>query len=78
MSDSDKRNIKWSDKYSVSISRIDDEHKQFIDVINKAIATKEHNDNQKNKGQTLFYLISVCPYYVCPYYVNYFRIITEF
>ena len=37
--------IEQDDKYSVGISKIDDEHKQFIDIINEAIATRELNDD---------------------------------
>ncbi len=29
----------------MGISKIDDEHKQFIDIINEAIATRELNDD---------------------------------
>ena len=36
--------IKWEDKYSVSISMIDEEHKKLIGILNKVIFTKEHND----------------------------------
>ncbi len=46
--------IEWSDKYSVGISKIDYEHKQFIDIINKAIATKEHNDNPEELKEILY------------------------
>ncbi len=45
--------IEWDDKYSVDISRIDDEHKQFIDIINQAIATKEHNGNPEELKEVL-------------------------
>ena len=45
--------IEWDDKYSVGISRIDDEHKQFIDIINKAIATKKHNDDPEELKKVL-------------------------
>ena len=45
--------IEWDDKYSVGISRIDDEHKQFIDIVNKAIATKEHNGNPEELREVL-------------------------
>ncbi len=46
--------IKWNDKYSVGISVIDDEHKKFIDIINKAIITKEHNDNPEELKEVLY------------------------
>ncbi len=34
--------IEWDDKYSVNVSLIDEEHKKFIDLINKVIFAKEH------------------------------------
>ena len=37
--------ITWDDKYSVGISSIDEEHKKFIDIINKVIDAKQHTDN---------------------------------
>ncbi len=49
--------ITWNDKYSVGISKIDDEHKQFINIINKAIATKEHNGNPEELREVLYGLI---------------------
>ena len=45
--------IEWDDKYSVGISKIDDEHKQFIDIINEAIATKKHNDDPEELREVL-------------------------
>ncbi len=45
--------ITWKDKYSMGISRIDDEHKKFIDIINKAIVTKEHNNNPEELKEVL-------------------------
>ncbi len=53
----DREDIKWDDKYSVGISRIDSEHKQFIDIINKAIATKEHNDNPEELEEVLYSIV---------------------
>ena len=46
--------IEWDDKYSVGISGIDDEHRQFIDIINMAIATKEHKDNPEELREVLY------------------------
>ena len=46
--------IEWDDKYSVGISKIDDEHKQFIDIVNEAIAAKEHNDNPEELKELLY------------------------
>jgi hemerythrin len=45
--------IEWDDEYSVGISRIDDEHKQFIDIINMAIATKERNGTPEELKEVL-------------------------
>jgi hemerythrin-like metal-binding protein len=49
--------IEWNDKYSVGISIIDEEHKEFIDIINKVIATKEHNDNPEEVRKILYEMI---------------------
>ncbi len=49
--------IKWNDKYSVSISIIDEEHKEFIDIINKVIVTKEHNGNPGEVREVLYKMI---------------------
>lgn len=45
--------IEWDDKYSMGISRIDDEHKQFINIVNKAIAAKKHNGNPEELKEVL-------------------------
>ena len=37
--------IEWTDKFSVDVSIIDEEHKTLIDIFNKAIIAYEHNDN---------------------------------
>jgi len=39
--------IEWSDKYSVGISKIDEEHKKLIGIINKAVAARRHKDNSR-------------------------------
>ncbi len=45
--------IEWDDKYSVGISTIDEEHKQLIGIINKAIAARQHIDNSKEITEIL-------------------------
>ncbi|MGR3175586.1 MAG: bacteriohemerythrin [Candidatus Scalindua sp.] len=45
--------VEWDDKYSVDISIIDEEHKKFIDIINKAIVAKEHNGNPEEIKEVL-------------------------
>ena len=45
--------IEWDDKYSVGISMIDEEHKKLIDIINKAIFAKRHNDNPEEINEVL-------------------------
>ena len=35
--------IEWSNKYSVGVSVIDEEHRGFIETINKVIAVKQRN-----------------------------------
>ena len=37
----------------MGISKIDDEHKQFIDIINKAIVTKEYNGDPEELKEVL-------------------------
>ncbi len=37
--------IEWDDKYSVGISIIDEQHKELINIINKAIVAKQHHCN---------------------------------
>ena len=39
--------IEWNDKYSVGISKIDEEHKKLIGIINKAVVASKHKDNSK-------------------------------
>ena len=46
--------IEWDDKYSVGISGINDEHRQFIDIINMAIATNESSDNPRELREVLY------------------------
>ena len=36
--------IKWDDKYSVNVLMIDEEHKKFIDIINKATHVQKYNN----------------------------------
>ncbi len=40
--------IEWDDKYSVGVSIIDEEHKKLIDIINKVIVAKQHNNNSED------------------------------
>ena len=39
--------IKWDDKYSVGISMIDEEHKKFIDILNKATYVKQYENSPR-------------------------------
>ena len=45
--------IEWKEKYSVGISVIDEEHKKFIDIINKANVAKKHNGNPEGVKEVL-------------------------
>ncbi len=45
--------IKWNENYSVGISIIDEEHKEFIVIIDKVIVIKEHNDNPEEVREIL-------------------------
>ena len=48
---------KWDNKYSVGISIIDEEHKELIDIINKAVAIKENNCNPEEIREILYEMI---------------------
>jgi hemerythrin len=48
--------IKWDDKYSMGIPMIDEGHKKFIDIINKAVAIKENNGNPEEIKEVLNYM----------------------
>ena len=45
--------IKWDDKYSLGLPIVDEEHKEFIGILNKAIFAKEHNDNPEEIREVL-------------------------
>ncbi len=45
--------FKWDAKYSVGISIIDEEHRKFIEIINKAIVAKEQSDNPEEIKEVL-------------------------
>ena len=49
----DRKYIKWDNKYCVGISRFDNEHKEFIDIINKAIVMNEHNNNPEELKEVI-------------------------
>ncbi len=39
--------IKWNEKYNVGVSKIDEEHKKLIDIINEAVVASRHKDNSE-------------------------------
>jgi hemerythrin len=45
--------FKWDVKYSVGISIIDEEHRKFIDIINKAIVARKQSDNPEKVKEVL-------------------------
>lgn len=45
--------IEWDDKYSVGVSTIDEEHKEFIGILNKAIVAKQYNNNPEEIREVL-------------------------
>ncbi len=49
--------IEWNEKYSVGISLIDGEYKEFIDMINKVLVTKEQNDKPEEVREVLYEMI---------------------
>jgi hemerythrin len=46
--------IEWDDNYSVNVSIIDEQHKKLIDIINKAITAKRHNDRPEEISEILY------------------------
>jgi len=46
---SDKDFIKWKDEYSVGISYIDDQHKKFLDMINKLVEACNQGEDVASK-----------------------------
>ncbi len=49
--------LEWSNEYSVGVSVIDEEHKGFIDIINKIIAAKQRNYSQEEVDKILGELV---------------------
>jgi hemerythrin len=49
--------IEWSNKYSVGVSVMDEEHKGLIDTINKVIAARQRNYSQEEVEEILSELV---------------------
>ncbi len=49
--------IEWSDKYSVNVAIIDEEHKNFIDIFNRVTVIKQSNYSQEEVGEILDELV---------------------
>ncbi len=45
--------IEWNEKYSLDVPEIDEDHKKLIDIINKAVLSKEHDDNPAELKEVL-------------------------
>ena len=45
--------IEWDDKYCVGIKRIDNDHKRYIDTLNKLILLKKNNETPDGIKQVL-------------------------
>ncbi|MBC8555888.1 MAG: hemerythrin family protein [Candidatus Brocadiales bacterium] len=45
--------IKWEDRFSVNVSKIDEEHKFFILIINKVIVAKQGNNKHEKISDAL-------------------------
>ena len=41
--------IKWNNKYSVNVSMIDEEHKKFVDIINKATHAQKYSSKRPSE-----------------------------
>jgi hemerythrin len=55
--------IKWSDKYSVHIKKIDEQHKHFISLINKLYQVVVEKSTQSTVGQILDELFDYTNYH---------------
>ncbi len=49
----DSKYFKWSSKYCVGISIIDEQHKKLFGFLNKTIDAKEHSDNKEELKEVL-------------------------
>ena len=49
--------IEWSNKYSVGVSVMDEDHKGFIGTINKVIAARQRNYSQEEVEEVLSELV---------------------
>ena len=49
----DRQYIKWSNKYCVGISIINEEHKKLFSFLNKTIHAKKHSDNKEELKEVL-------------------------
>ncbi len=49
--------IEWTDKYSVNVLNIDQEHKNFIDIANRITVAKQQNYSQKEVEELLGELV---------------------
>ena len=45
--------ITWDNKYSVKVAMIDEEHKKFIDIINKANYARKYDDSPRATSEIL-------------------------
>lgn len=45
--------LKWENRFSVNVSKIDEEHKFFILIINKVIAAKQENNKHEKISDAL-------------------------
>lgn len=50
--------LEWDDKYSVGISVINEEHKKFIDIINKAARVQKYDNNSRGITDVLIEMTS--------------------
>ena len=55
--------IEWNEEHSVGISTIDEEHKKFINIINRAIVAKQHESNPRRIEEVLNEMIDYAWYH---------------
>ncbi len=45
--------IKWEKRFSINVSKIDEEHKYFISIVNKVIKARQKNNEGENVSEAL-------------------------
>ncbi len=60
--------IKWENKFSVSVPSIDEEHKRFISILNKANAVSQLNDEPGKESELLSEILNEMTLYAISHF----------